>query len=430
MTEGYEDGGSLVLVQAQVMMRDDSMGGWLPMGGWGLSKVSVRKRHPRYEHVNADHPKTEYIIFGKRINDGVSVLNCTIKKDFVYHKVMPTFHHWKTGEKKFGLTFQTAADARAFDRGVRQAVQDLLDGLSDSDSSPLYVTPPPPHDRPPPPPPPLHGRPPPPPPPSVTRPDLGDNDVFMTLELPVDRYDSRSSSDSSVSRQTAASPQSALLHRMAFGPTAAAAVPAAGGGGGSAPPTGPLSDESAASEYPYVQFARDRPSKHEYSYPAMEDLVKQKELLKRNAETMHLTQPPLPKSGKRRVETRRPLPRRCRHCQEPYDEESNGRGQCEYAPDPVRSCLEAVTCLPAAQCMLYHCCADSEGDFGSGPCACAPREERCARRWLGLTLLSALLPCLCCYPLVAGCYRLCRRCHACGGSTGPLRTRSEYTHTH
>ncbi|XP_043191877.1 sprouty-related, EVH1 domain-containing protein 2-like isoform X2 [Amphibalanus amphitrite] len=387
MTEGYEDGGSLVLVQAQVMMRDDSMGGWLPMGGWGLSKVSVRKRHPRYEHVNADHPKTEYIIFGKRINDGVSVLNCTIKKDFVYHKVMPTFHHWKTGEKKFGLTFQTAADARAFDRGVRQAVQDLLD-------------------------------------------DLGDNDVFMTLELPVDRYDSRSSSDSSVSRQTAASPQSALLHRMAFGPTAAAAVPAAGGGGGSAPPTGPLSDESAASEYPYVQFARDRPSKHEYSYPAMEDLVKQKELLKRNAETMHLTQPPLPKSGKRRVETRRPLPRRCRHCQEPYDEESNGRGQCEYAPDPVRSCLEAVTCLPAAQCMLYHCCADSEGDFGSGPCACAPREERCARRWLGLTLLSALLPCLCCYPLVAGCYRLCRRCHACGGSTGPLRTRSEYTHTH
>ena len=53
------------------MTRDDSMGGWLPMGGWGLSKVSVRKRHPRYEQVNAEHPKTEYIIFGKRINDGV-----------------------------------------------------------------------------------------------------------------------------------------------------------------------------------------------------------------------------------------------------------------------------------------------------------------------------------------------------------------------
>lgn len=56
------------------------------------------------------------------------VLSCTIKKDFEYNKVMPTFHHWKTGDKKFGLTFQTADDARAFDKGVRTAVEDLLDG--------------------------------------------------------------------------------------------------------------------------------------------------------------------------------------------------------------------------------------------------------------------------------------------------------------
>ena len=42
---------------------------------------------------------------------------------------MPTFHHWKTGNKKFGLTFQTAADARAFDKGVRMAIEDLLDGM-------------------------------------------------------------------------------------------------------------------------------------------------------------------------------------------------------------------------------------------------------------------------------------------------------------
>lgn len=56
------------------------------------------------------------------------VLSCIIKKDFEYNKVMPTFHHWKTGEKKFGLTFQTAADARAFDKGLRTAVDELLDG--------------------------------------------------------------------------------------------------------------------------------------------------------------------------------------------------------------------------------------------------------------------------------------------------------------
>ena len=29
---------------------------------------------------------------------------------------------------KFGLTFQTAADARAFDRAVRVAIEDLLEG--------------------------------------------------------------------------------------------------------------------------------------------------------------------------------------------------------------------------------------------------------------------------------------------------------------
>lgn len=56
------------------------------------------------------------------------ILSCVIKKDFEYNKVMPTFHHWKTGDKKFGLTFQTAADARAFDKGVRTAVEELLDG--------------------------------------------------------------------------------------------------------------------------------------------------------------------------------------------------------------------------------------------------------------------------------------------------------------
>ena len=57
------------------------------------------------------------------------VLSCTIGKDFQYNKVMPTFHHWRTGDQKFGLTFQTAADARAFDKGVRMAVEDLLDGM-------------------------------------------------------------------------------------------------------------------------------------------------------------------------------------------------------------------------------------------------------------------------------------------------------------
>ena len=58
-------------------------------------------------------------------------MSCTIKRDFQYNRVMPTFHHWKTGNVKYGLTFQTAADAKAFDKAVKHAVDDLLSGKSE-----------------------------------------------------------------------------------------------------------------------------------------------------------------------------------------------------------------------------------------------------------------------------------------------------------
>ena len=45
-----------------------------------------------------------------------------------YTKANPTFHHWKTEENRFGLTFQNSADARAFDKGIKRAVEDLLEG--------------------------------------------------------------------------------------------------------------------------------------------------------------------------------------------------------------------------------------------------------------------------------------------------------------
>ena len=56
------------------------------------------------------------------------VLNCVLKKDVQYTKANPTFHHWKTEERRFGLTFERSADARAFDKGIKLAVEDLLDG--------------------------------------------------------------------------------------------------------------------------------------------------------------------------------------------------------------------------------------------------------------------------------------------------------------
>lgn len=42
------------------MTRDDSSGGWVPLGGGGLSNVSVRKKIPE---------KSEYLIQGRMISD-------------------------------------------------------------------------------------------------------------------------------------------------------------------------------------------------------------------------------------------------------------------------------------------------------------------------------------------------------------------------
>lgn len=47
---------------------------------------------------------------------------------------MPTFHHWRAGKQRNGLTFQTAADARAFDKGVLRAYNELIDGMQFSAS--------------------------------------------------------------------------------------------------------------------------------------------------------------------------------------------------------------------------------------------------------------------------------------------------------
>ena len=69
----YCSGHHLVRVRAQVMMREDSTGGWVPLGGGGLSHVALRKR--KIHHEDDPPCKHEYVISGKRINDQkVSVL--------------------------------------------------------------------------------------------------------------------------------------------------------------------------------------------------------------------------------------------------------------------------------------------------------------------------------------------------------------------
>lgn len=372
MIDPSEDGSYVVRVRAQVMSRDDSSGGWVPLGGGGLSNVSVRKK-PRPTPSNVTgldplaKPKHDYLIYGKRISDQSIVLSCTIKKDFEYNKVMPTFHHWKTGEKKFGLTFQTAADARAFDKGVRTAVEELLDGFTDTPSSPFNKLPK----------------------------DVGDDDVFMTLNLPQEPKDSRSSSDSSTKGAD-------YLHKITYigreKPLEARQ-----------PIFDPVKGDKGEN-YSYVQLH----ALHDYNYPLVEDSQKSSltrrdsngSLKKCNLEI--LQQPSLPVKPKPVAKPKNQFT--CKHCNKLYFENNNPRGSCEYSPDLVRTTINAVTCMECVHCLCYHCVEDADREFAPHPCDCT-RGDNCTKRWFCLTFLSILVPCLWCYPPL-------KLCHWCGIQMG------------
>ncbi|XP_029677703.1 sprouty-related, EVH1 domain-containing protein 2 isoform X6 [Formica exsecta] len=312
------------------------------------------------------------------------VLSCIIKKDFEYNKVMPTFHHWRTGEKKFGLTFQTAADARAFDKGVRTAVEELLEGLSD-----LTLT--------------------------TNAPDAGDEDVFMTLNLPVEPPEPRSSSDTphGIIRVPNYSQYSEL-------PDSHRSIHHIGGSSIKGPPSQhPLASvaDIGSDNYPYVQLTT---LNHEYLYPIIDD-HKSERLDGHNTSNSgsSLKKPDIIISQPSKNTMKRNVRLRCKHCQELYSEQHNPKGSCEYAPDPIRRAIAKVSCLSCAQCMLYHCMSDAEGDFAQNPCSCST-EEGCGRRWFGLALLSLIVPCLWIYPPLRAIHWCGMSCGMCGGRHHPM----------
>ena len=104
----------------------------------------------------------------------------------------------------------------------------------------------------------------------------------------------------------------------------------------------------------------------------------------------------------------------CAHCRESFSADDNRLGDCTEAPSCVRKGIETVTCLNCAQALLYHCMSDSEGDYVH-PCECSNADGHAVRRWIGLSLLSVLVPCLCCYVPLISCYRCGELCNACGG---------------
>uniref|UniRef100_A0A3B3RMS3 Sprouty-related, EVH1 domain-containing protein 2 n=2 Tax=Paramormyrops kingsleyae TaxID=1676925 RepID=A0A3B3RMS3_9TELE len=405
-----DDDTYIVRVKGVVMTRDDSSGGWLAQEGGGLSRVGV------YKVLPAELPgQSDFLIRGERLKDKQVILECILKKDLVYIKATPTFHHWKVNNRKFGLTFQSPADARAFDRGVRKAMEDLADGSTTSSST-------------------LHNE-----------ADLGDDDVFTNA--------TDSSSNSSQRKESYTQPLTSSYscepgrHRCLLGHLHEQHRPSdqyfpdqplprfprrvwirddddeeivrinprerrwlatgyedyrhtalprdrlgrADGGGGDA----------------YVHFDKADGHKHDYSYPYAPGPGR-----KGDGHAVVVGTQPCAKADGELL--------RCVYCREAFERGENRRGHCPDAPDPVRACIRRASCLWCADSLLYHCLSDPEGDY-SDPCSCEPGDERFCLRWMALAGLSLLVPCMCCYVPLRACHRAAVACHCCGGKHKAVR---------
>ncbi|XP_019905445.2 sprouty-related, EVH1 domain-containing protein 2 isoform X1 [Esox lucius] len=446
----YKSDSYIVRVKAVVMTRDDSSGGWLAQDGGCLSRVGVCKVLST-ELLG----RSSFLIYGERLKDKQVILECFLKKDLVYTKATPTFHHWKVDNKKCGLTFQSPADARAFDRGVRKAMEDLTEGTGgkgeDYDSCISIL---------------LDG--------STTssstiqnEAELGDDDVFTNA--------TDSSSNSSQKKEPIPPPlQLATLappsfceprrHHCILGHFYDQHRPSDHYFLDQSGPIFPrhvsfqVEEEEIVRINPrertwltgyedyrhatatrdkliqqpedgdtYVHFAKREPPKHDYTYPyplGLDPHSRDPKMgcigrlgggggLSGGQRAVVTAQPrALHPKGKRRKEDGERS--RCVYCRDMFNHEENGRGRCQEAPDPIQTCIHRVSFMWCADSLLYHCMSDPEGDY-TDPCSCDTSDERFCLRWLALVGLSLLAPCMCCYAPLRACYRCGVACHCCGG---------------
>ncbi|VDN05488.1 unnamed protein product [Thelazia callipaeda] len=98
----------------------------------------------------------------------------------------------------------------------------------------------------------------------------------------------------------------------------------------------------------------------------------------------------------------------CFYCGKWFSDSENIRGSCKEAPDNVEHLIRIFTCYPVAQAAVYHCCK-SNGElltnishYGQGYNLFAFGSRNTSilkrlKRLLFVSLLSLIIPCLCCY---------------------------------
>ncbi|KAE8281059.1 Sprouty-related, EVH1 domain-containing protein 2 [Larimichthys crocea] len=425
------DDSYIVRVKAVVMTRDDSSGGWLAQDGGALTRVGVCRLMPTELAPVPASSFSQFLIRGERLRDKQVILECPLRKDLVYTIATPTFHHWKVEDRKCGLSFQSPADARAFDRGVRKAIEDLAEGSTTSSTA------------------------------LQNEGELGDDDVFTNTTDSSSNSSSQKLESSLQPLESSPLPQrhkcmlghrhdlhdpyrlsdhyfldqplSRLPRHVTFQDEEIVRInPRERSwertterlqGRQSDRPwlTGyedyrhaTVRDKFIQMDESYVHFAKTEAQKHDYTYPlapalspsdsdpALGPLVNKGHSgsYRQGFSSVVSSQPlsflpssfPSTNGGKGRKEDGAERAQ-CEHCGEAFYISDNRRGRCQDAPDPGRACIRRVSCMWLADTMLYHCMSDPEGDY-SDPCSCDGGEgSGGGRRWLallGLSLVAAL----------------------------------------
>uniref|UniRef100_A0A674IAH9 Sprouty related EVH1 domain containing 3 n=1 Tax=Terrapene triunguis TaxID=2587831 RepID=A0A674IAH9_9SAUR len=375
------DGIYMLRVRAVVMTRDDSSGGWVPMGGGGLSHVMIGKvRRPE-----EGGRRRQYLICGERLRDQTTILECVLKKDLVYNKVNPIFHHWKVGDSKFGLTFQSPADAAAFERSVQAALEELAEG----------------------------GAP-------ATRGRCAMGHLFLNDSrrlCPQMHTDSESSSNSR--KEMLPKHITIVTSESSSSYTSVLCLPLP------QVQTQPLQHVTLHDE---EELESINPCKDLWVSKGYED-YRRAAVQKREADPDKVGMCVHFEKGSK--ERRFPaaggggggedaVPSRCVYCRDVFNHEENGRGQCQDAPDPIGRCVYQLTCMWCAESMLYHCMSDSEGEY-SDPCSCDLGHPHFCVRWMALVALSLVVPCMCCYLPLRACHWCGEHCGCCGGKHKAVR---------
>ncbi|RMC07995.1 hypothetical protein DUI87_15467 [Hirundo rustica rustica] len=135
----------------------------------------------------------------------------------------------------------------------------------------------------------------------------------------------------------------------------------------------------------YVRFAKSEASKHEYTYPYVDN--SDFDLGEDTKVAVIKTQPVKFKARRKEDDERS----RCVYCRDMFNHEENKRGQCQDAPDRVKTWIHRVSCMWCADTMLCHCMSDPEGDY-TDPCSCDTSDEMFCLRWMALIALSFIAP--------------------------------------